>query len=120
MPGASANWKAKDVQLDRIVAVKVPHRNRIGTDEIEKFLREARAAAQLCHANIVSVHEAGMDGEYLYIVGDFIEGQSLDRWLAGAGQRSSKARALWRRLPRPCTTPTNKASFTATSSPRTS
>jgi serine/threonine-protein kinase len=76
-------WKAKDTQLDRTVAVKIPHRGLLGSEEMEKFLREARAAAQLRHPNIVSVHEVGLDGKRIYIVADFIEGQSLDKWLSG-------------------------------------
>ncbi len=76
-------WKARDTQLDRIVAVKIPHRNLLGPEEIEKFLREARAAAQLRHPNIVSVHEVGLEGKQIYIVADFIEGLSLDKWMSG-------------------------------------
>jgi tetratricopeptide (TPR) repeat protein len=75
-------WKARDVQLDRVVAVKIPHRGQLGSKEAEKFLREARATAQLRHPNIVSVHEVGAEGELLYIVSDFIEGRPLADWLA--------------------------------------
>ena len=74
-------WKARDVQLDRIVAVKIPHRGQLGGEEAEKFLREARATAQLRHPNIVSVHEVGAEGDLLYIVSDFIEGRCLADWL---------------------------------------
>ena len=76
-------WKARDSRLDRTVAVKIPHRNLLGPEEIEKFLREARAAAQLQHPNIVSVHEVGLEGKRIYIVTDFIEGLSLDKWMSG-------------------------------------
>jgi tetratricopeptide (TPR) repeat protein/ribosomal protein S27AE len=76
-------WKARDTQLDRTVAVKIPHRGLLGPEEIEKFLREARAAAQLRHPNIVSVHEVGLEDKRIYIVADFIDGLSLDKWLAG-------------------------------------
>ncbi|MGD0519172.1 MAG: serine/threonine-protein kinase, partial [Thermoguttaceae bacterium] len=76
-------WKARDTQLDRTVAVKIPLRGMLGPEEVEKFLREARAAAQLRHPNIVSIHEVGLEGKRIYIVADFIEGLSLDKWLAG-------------------------------------
>jgi serine/threonine-protein kinase len=79
--GFGTVWKAQDTQLDRIVAVKIPRGGQLTWDETEKFLREARAAAQLQHANIVSVHEAGLDGDTVYIVSDFVEGLSLDEWL---------------------------------------
>lgn len=79
--GFGAVWKARDTQLDRTVAIKLPHRGRLDAEDTEKFLREARAAAQLRHPHIVSVHEVGVDGPWVYSVGDFIEGQSLDKWL---------------------------------------
>ena len=79
--GFGTVWKARDPQLDRVVALKIPHHGRLGRDETEKFLREARAAAQLRHPRIVSVHEVGLEDERLYIVSDFIEGRTLDKWL---------------------------------------
>jgi tetratricopeptide (TPR) repeat protein len=81
--GFGAVWKARDLQLDRLVAVKIPHKGRLNLAEIERFLREARAAAQVRHPNIVSVHEVGLADEFVYIVSDFIEGLSLDNWLTG-------------------------------------
>ena len=74
-------WKARDTRLDRWVAIKVPVRRRLPPTEAEKFLREARAAAQLHHPNIVSVHEVGRDDELIYIVCDYVEGMSLAEWL---------------------------------------
>ncbi|HUG89308.1 MAG TPA: serine/threonine-protein kinase, partial [Planctomycetaceae bacterium] len=74
-------WKARDTELDRIVAVKIPRNDRLAADEIEQFLREARAAAQRRHPNIASVHEVGRSGESVYIVSDFIEGVTLADWL---------------------------------------
>ena len=52
-------WKAHDAALDRLVAVKIPRHAGMTAEEQEKFLREARAAGQLRHSNIVSVHEVG-------------------------------------------------------------
>ncbi len=75
-------WKAHDTELDRTVAIKFPHKEQLNVAEAEKFLREARAAAQLRHPNIVSVHEIGRDGETVYIVGDFIHGMTLAAWMA--------------------------------------
>ncbi len=79
--GFGVVWKAQDLQLDRTVAVKIPHQGRLSLEETDKFLREARAAAQLRHPNIVGVHDVGVDGRLVYIVSDFIEGGSLDKWL---------------------------------------
>jgi WD40 repeat protein/tRNA A-37 threonylcarbamoyl transferase component Bud32/peroxiredoxin/ribosomal protein S27E len=76
-------WKARDTQLDRIVAVKTPHKGRLTREETEKVLREARAAAQLRHPNIISVYEVGLDEELIYTVSDYVEGLSLGDWLTG-------------------------------------
>ena len=74
-------WRAQDTELDRIVAVKTPKRSAIGVDETNQFIREAQAAAQLKHANIVTVHEVGRIDEFLYIVSDFVDGMTLSEWL---------------------------------------
>ncbi len=76
-------WKARDTKLDRVVAVKIPRKGQLDRAEAEKFLREARTAAQLQHPHIVGVHEVGLEGDLVYIVSDFIAGLSLDKWLAG-------------------------------------
>ncbi len=81
--GFGTVWKACDTKLDRIVAVKIPRKGQLNREGVEKFLREARAAAQLQHPHIVGVHEVGLEGDLLYIVSDFIGGLSLDKWLAG-------------------------------------
>jgi len=73
-------WKARDTKLDRIVAVKFPRREQLDLAETEKFLREARAAAQLHHAHIVSVYEVGLEGDAVYIVSEFVDGMTLDKW----------------------------------------
>lgn len=91
MGAFGAVWKAKDTQLDRTVAIKIPRKGQLDRDELEKFLREARAAAQLKHPGIVGVHEVGLEGDRVYIVSDFIEGLSLADWLAG--QRPSPRQA---------------------------
>ena len=76
-------WKARDLELDRIVAVKIPRQGKMDSVETEKFIREARAAGQLRHPNIVGVHEVGRDGEIVFIVSDLIRGVSLADWLTG-------------------------------------
>ena len=81
--GFGSVWKARDKELDRTVAVKVPRRGGMTAEEQEKFLREARAAAQLRHPNIVSVHEVGRDEDSVYIVSDFVRGVTLSDFLTG-------------------------------------
>jgi serine/threonine-protein kinase len=73
-------WKARDTRLDRVVALKVPRKEHLDPTETEKFLREARAAAQLQHPNIVSVHEVGREEDLIYIVTDLVDGVPLSEW----------------------------------------
>lgn len=81
--GFGSVWKARDKELDRTVAVKIPRQGAVTAADQEKFFREARAAAQLRHANIVSVYEVGRDGDSVYIVSEFIRGVTLGDWLTG-------------------------------------
>jgi WD40 repeat protein/tRNA A-37 threonylcarbamoyl transferase component Bud32 len=73
-----AVWRARDTELDRIVALKIPHTGLLtsGTD-LERFHREARAAAQLRHPGIVTVHEVQTLEGLPTIVADFIDGVPL-------------------------------------------
>jgi WD40 repeat protein/tRNA A-37 threonylcarbamoyl transferase component Bud32 len=73
-----AVWRARDTDLDRVVALKIPHSGLVtSSDELERFHREARAAAQLRHPNIVTVHEVLMLEGLPTIVADFIHGVTL-------------------------------------------
>jgi len=76
-------WKARDTELDRMVAIKIPRRGQIEGPEAEMFVREARSAAQVKHPGVVSVHEVGREDKTLYIVSDFVDGCSLKDWLSG-------------------------------------
>jgi tetratricopeptide (TPR) repeat protein len=87
-------WKARDKELDRTVAVKIPRQGGMSPEEQEKFFREARAAAQLRHPNIVSVHEVGRDGDSVYIVSDFVHGVTLGDWLTGQQFTAREAAGL--------------------------
>ena len=75
-------WKARDLSLDRSVAIKVPRNAFMDDWERERFLREARSAAQLRHANIITVHEAATESGVTYIASEFIEGETLDKKVA--------------------------------------
>ncbi|HJT76487.1 MAG TPA: serine/threonine-protein kinase, partial [Gemmataceae bacterium] len=79
-----AVYRAYDPQLDREVALKVPQAGALDhPTAVERFLREARAAARLHHPHIVPVYEAGSDGAYHYIASAFIEGQTLAHAIDG-------------------------------------
>lgn len=71
-------YRAYDPQLDREVALKVPQAGMLDRPKVvERFLREAKAAAQLRHPNIVPVYDTGRDGDRYYIASAFINGQTL-------------------------------------------
>jgi WD40 repeat protein len=75
--------RAYDPMLQREVALKVPHPGRCESEEDKtRVLREAKAAGQLRHPNIVPVYDAGMDAGRFYIVSAFIEGKTLEEAVA--------------------------------------
>ena len=76
----STVYLAQDEVLDRPVAVKLLHREiSEEPDQLERFRREARAAARLSHPNLVSVIDAGEDEGRPYIVFEYVEGDTLKR-----------------------------------------
>ena len=80
--GMATVYKAQDVQLNRLVAVKIL-RDRYATDGqfVERFREEATAAANLNHPNIVTIYDVGRDtgngAERHYIVMEYLEGADL-------------------------------------------
>lgn len=87
-------WKARDTKLDRTVAIKIPRNVHLDEAQTELFLRDARAAAQLKHPNIVSVHEVGKQDDTIYIVSDFVDGVTLKEWTAEKQLTPKEAAAL--------------------------
>ncbi len=82
--GMGAVYLAVHDTLRRKAAIKVlpPGGNKLS---VERFLREARAAAALDHPNIVRTHDVGRDGEVHFLVMEYVEGQTLDRLLTAGG-----------------------------------
>lgn len=71
-------FKAKQLSLDRIVAIKVlPKRLSENPEFVERFYREGRAAARLNHANIVQAYDVGESGGYHYFVMEYIDGKTI-------------------------------------------
>lgn len=71
-------WKGFDPELNRPVAIKLARRDRRFPDSLVNQLRdEARRAAKLSHRGIVTVHDVARDGDGLYIVSEYIDGQTL-------------------------------------------
>jgi len=76
--GFGTVFKARDAELDRTVAIKLPRAGNLGDgSDVERFLRESRSVAQLRHDSIVSIHEVGQQDGLPYLVSDFVEGSTL-------------------------------------------
>jgi serine/threonine-protein kinase len=77
--GAMATvYRAKQLSLDRLVAIKVlPRRMSEDKEFVDRFYREGRAAAQLNHNNIVQAIDVGESGGFHYFVMEFVEGTTV-------------------------------------------
>ncbi|MDP3968674.1 MAG: Stk1 family PASTA domain-containing Ser/Thr kinase [Nocardioides sp.] len=76
--GMATVYEARDLRLDRTVAVKVMHGD-LGDDHdfAARFVREARAAARLSHPNVVSVFDQGDDDGTLFLAMEYVPGHTL-------------------------------------------
>ncbi len=113
--GMAEVYRAHDRLLDRPVALKVLF-PELSVDRafVERFRREAQAAANLSHPNIVPVFDWGEDGGTYFIVMEFIDGRALSSILRTAGPCTPtgppRSAPTW---PSPSPTPTATASSTA-------
>ena len=89
-----AVWKARDLSLERTVAIKIPRSRQLHASEVEVLLRDARVAAQLNHPHIASVHEIGRHEDVIYIVSDFVDGMSLKEWMAATRPSAEESARL--------------------------
>src|SRR3982751_3894121 len=81
--GMGVVYEAEQVSLGRRVALKILPGHVAGDPKaLERFRREAKAAARLHHTNIVPVYEVGTTGELAYYAMQFIQGQGLDQVIA--------------------------------------
>ncbi len=79
-------WVAEDRLLGRQVAVKILHGQYAASEAfVERFRREAQAAANLSHANIVAVYDWGQDGDTYFIVMELVQGRDLRDVLRSEG-----------------------------------
>ena len=84
--GMGVVYRARDIRLDRLVALKVLPPNLAGVEDVrERFLREARTAARLAHPNIVPIHRADELGGYVFFVMGLVQGESLAERLRTRG-----------------------------------
>jgi len=82
--GMADVWRARDTELDRDVALKLLHENFArDTEFVERFRREASAAAGLQHPNVVSVFDRGSYEDSYWISMELVEGSSLRELIDG-------------------------------------
>ena len=99
--GMGAVYKARQLKLDRLVALKIlPPTVADGPGFAERFAREARALARLNHPNIVAVHDFGDVAGCTTCVMEYVEGVNLRQALAGGQARRRRRR--WRSCAQLC------------------
>jgi len=82
--GMGVVYKARDTHLDRFVAIKVLPPERVTDPERKRrFVQEAKAASALNHPNIITIYDIDAVHGVDFIAMEFVEGQSLDRVIAG-------------------------------------
>ncbi len=84
--GMALVYLAEDRLLDRPVAIKVLRPEYSSDQEfVERFQREAKSSAKLCHPNIVNIYDVGQTGNTYYIVMEYVEGISLKDLIKSEG-----------------------------------
>lgn len=85
--GMSMVYRAQDLMLERVVAIKILRRDFSHSEEFrDRFRQEAKAAANLSHPNIVTVHDFGIDSNQLYIVMEHVPGTDIKSILRQRGK----------------------------------
>src|SRR5262245_8656335 len=78
-------YRARDVRLDRDVAIKVlPSVFATDRDRVTRFEREAKAVAALSHPNIVAIYDTGLHDGHLFVVSELLDGETLRDRLSNA------------------------------------
>ncbi|MGX2997745.1 Stk1 family PASTA domain-containing Ser/Thr kinase [Streptomyces sp. JNUCC 64] len=76
--GMATVYRAVDVRLDRVVALKVMHPAlAVDASFVERFIREAKSVARLSHPNVVGVFDQGAQGAYVYLAMEYVPGCTL-------------------------------------------
>src|SRR5271157_2698149 len=90
--GMAVVYRARDLMLERPVAIKVLRQDYSRDIAFrERFRQEAKAAANLSHPNIVTVHDFGLDRGQLFIVMEFVPGSDLKMLIKQRGRFSPES-----------------------------
>src|SRR5688500_13965234 len=85
--GMGVVYRARDLHLDRVVALKVIAPELAEQPEFrERFKRESRRAASIRHPNVISIYRAGEEGDVLFITMDHVEGTDLKTFIGVRGR----------------------------------
>jgi tetratricopeptide (TPR) repeat protein len=74
-------YRAHDPRLDRAIALKVVNPTYAEAEARARLLEEARALARLSHPNVVSIFDAGVEDERVYLAMELVEGTDVAAWL---------------------------------------
>lgn len=83
--GMGIVYLAREVRLDRLVAIKLLPPERATADFRERFLREARTAARLSHPNIIPIHAVEETAGFTYFVMAYVDGETLTQRVRARG-----------------------------------
>jgi len=89
--GMGVVYKAEDTRLDRLVAIKTIRGANESGESRKQLWREARSLARVSHPRICQLFDAVEEGGGLFLVMELLEGQSLDRRLAGGPVAAAEA-----------------------------
>ena len=83
--GMGVVYSARDTRLDRSVAIKVLSADGASDDQRRlRFVQEAKASSALNHPHICTIHDIDEDAGRLFIVMELLDGQALDKRIAGS------------------------------------
>jgi serine/threonine protein kinase len=85
--GMAVVWKARQISLDRIVAIKFLQPQLVcDANEVDRLLTEARSAAKLKHVGIVQVYDANLSDGVPYVIMEYIAGYNVGDWVRRKGR----------------------------------
>jgi serine/threonine protein kinase len=93
--GMGVVYKAREIELNRLVALKVIRGEALAdSSELARFRVEATAAARLQHPNIVRIYQVGASSGWPYLALEYVDGGNLAQWVGGTPQSPHRAAQL--------------------------